>query len=192
MISNILQEHMTALPRLRIPLRIGVLLMALTMSACVAPPPRERVVARPAPEAETDVYVYPSNGQSEAQTDRDRYECHEWAVAQSHYDPSRTNPDASERVVVRTAPAGANTAAGAITGGVLGAIVAGPRNAPGGAIVGAVAGAMVGAAADTANEEHTERVQERYDRRHGAAVRRAQSYRRAISACLEGRGYTVK
>jgi hypothetical protein len=37
-----------------------------------------------------DVYVYPRNGQSEAQMQNDRYECHSWAVSQSGFDP--TNP----------------------------------------------------------------------------------------------------
>jgi hypothetical protein len=35
------------------------------------------------------VIVYPRNGQSDAQTQSDRYECHRWAVSQSGYDPTR-------------------------------------------------------------------------------------------------------
>ena len=35
------------------------------------------------------VFVYPRNGQSDAQTQSDRYECHRWAVSQSGYDPTR-------------------------------------------------------------------------------------------------------
>ena len=36
-----------------------------------------------------DVYVYPRNGQSETQTQTDRYECHSWAVSQTGFDPTR-------------------------------------------------------------------------------------------------------
>ncbi|HYL03114.1 MAG TPA: hypothetical protein VEU54_06815 [Steroidobacteraceae bacterium] len=36
-----------------------------------------------------DVYLYPRNGQSEAQTATDRYECHSWAVGQTGFDPTR-------------------------------------------------------------------------------------------------------
>jgi hypothetical protein len=36
------------------------------------------------------LYVYPKNGQSRQQTDNDRYQCHEWAVGQTGFDP--TNP----------------------------------------------------------------------------------------------------
>jgi hypothetical protein len=37
----------------------------------------------------SDVYLYPRNGQSEAQTQNDRYECHSWAVSQTGFDPTR-------------------------------------------------------------------------------------------------------
>ncbi len=35
-----------------------------------------------------DIFVYPRNGQSEAQTAKDRFECHQWAVSQTGFDPS--------------------------------------------------------------------------------------------------------
>jgi len=39
-----------------------------------------------------DVYVYPRNGQTEEQTQNDRYECHSWAVSQSGFDPTSSQP----------------------------------------------------------------------------------------------------
>ena len=36
-----------------------------------------------------DVYIYPNKGQSAQQQDRDRYECHSWAVGQTGFDPTR-------------------------------------------------------------------------------------------------------
>jgi hypothetical protein len=51
-----------------------------------------------------DVYVYPRNGQTEAQTQNDRYECHSWAVSQSGFDPTRQdtpgNPGDYKRAMV--------------------------------------------------------------------------------------------
>jgi hypothetical protein len=41
------------------------------------------------------VSVYPRNGQSDAQTQSDRYECHRWAVSQSGYDPTRPRQQSS-------------------------------------------------------------------------------------------------
>lgn len=63
-----------------------------------------------------EIFVYPNQGQSDVQRDRDRYECYVWASGQTGYDPAGGNSDIGE----------------------------------------------------------------------------AGNYRRALSACLEGRGYTVK
>src|SRR5258708_1805600 len=38
-----------------------------------------------------DVFMYPARGQSQQQQDRDRYECHSWAVGQTGFDPSRAS-----------------------------------------------------------------------------------------------------
>lgn len=169
----------------------AVALLALSMTACVAPPPRAHRI-EPAPPPPTDVYVYPSQGQSAAQLDRDRYECNDWAVRQSHYDPSLVHADVPRVRVVPASPPGATTVGGAIAGAVVGSIIAGPHNAGGGALVGAVAGGALGAASENAQEQRAERVQQRYDARSARALQSAQDYKRAISACLEGRGYTVK
>ncbi|MEM8682294.1 MAG: DUF6515 family protein [Pseudomonadota bacterium] len=63
-----------------------------------------------------EIFVYPNQGQSDEQRNRDRYECYLWASEQTGHDPGAGNPD----------------------------------------------------------------------------MEKAGDYRRAISACLEGRGYTVK
>jgi hypothetical protein len=39
------------------------------------------------------LYVYPKNGQSEQQTQSDRYQCHEWAVGQTGFDPTNSASD---------------------------------------------------------------------------------------------------
>ncbi len=39
------------------------------------------------------LYVYPKNGQSRQQTDNDRFECHQWAVGQTGFDPTDTPRD---------------------------------------------------------------------------------------------------
>jgi hypothetical protein len=43
----------------------------------------------PSGGAAGDVFLYPRNGQSEAQQQNDRYECHGWAVNQTGFDPTR-------------------------------------------------------------------------------------------------------
>ena len=180
--------------------------LALGLSACVdAPPPRRGPppAARTAPPPEpspppsTQVYVYPTGGQSQEQLNRDRYECYLWGVKQSGFDPSQTSLAPHQRVeVVPAQPSGTSTVAGAITGAVLGAVIAGPRDAGGGAIVGGVIGGAAGAASDAQRDARVNQVQRRYDDRESARMAKleeqASNYRRALTACLEGRGYTVK
>ena len=42
-----------------------------------------------------DLFIYPSKGQNQTQQDRDRSECHTWAVQQSGFDPKRQQQQAS-------------------------------------------------------------------------------------------------
>ncbi len=177
-------------------------LLATALAGCVAPPPprhppyRERVA--PPPEPVTEVIAYPAQGQSEQQLDRDRYECNQWAVRQTGFDPSVPGVPPREQVRVVRAPEpppGAAVAGGAVTGAVLGAIVAPHGDEAGGAAVGAIAGAVVGAAAGSARAEERRRDDEAAAARPVARSPRGEqagAYRRAISACLAGRGYSVR
>jgi len=168
----------------------------LALVACTSPPPTPTEPAHAVPPPSTQIYFYPGKGQSAAQQDRDRFECYLWAKQQTGYDPSAAQLAPHQRVrVIPTTPPGRDTAAGAVTGAVIGAVVSPPGSSAEGAVVGAVAGAMVGAAVDTARQERVERVQQRYDRQQAQRIARieqqASGYRRAMAACLEGRGYTV-
>jgi hypothetical protein len=53
----------------------------------VVEPPKGEVTEAPA--AEERLFIYPRKGQSEKQQSNDRYECHRWAVDQTHYDPTQ-------------------------------------------------------------------------------------------------------
>jgi len=178
--------------RVAMPLAASALL-----AACVAaPPPRTVRVASPPPPPPAPVYVYPAQGQSAEQTDRDKYECHIWAVQQTGVDPSRPGASTYERVVVQPAPVpGSGTVAGAIGGAILGSIIAGPRAAGAGLILGGATGALVGTAAEanaTASAQaQAQATQDQINANAAESRARAESYRRAIGACLQGRGYTV-
>lgn len=162
---------------------------ALGLTACVTPPPRTVAVPAPAPQK---IFVYPSNGQSAEQTDRDRYECHVWAVQQTGVDPSRADASPYERVVVEPAnPPGSGTAVGAIGGAILGALIAGPRNAGAGLVIGGATGAIVGTASDANAQQQARMTQQQLNQSAATGRARADSYRRALGACLQGRGYTI-
>jgi hypothetical protein len=52
------------------------------------PPESETSTTQPA-GAQSDLFIYPKNGQSEEQQSKDRYECHSWASTQSGFDPTQ-------------------------------------------------------------------------------------------------------
>ena len=176
-------------------------LFAAGLASCAAPPrhPPHLTQVAPALEPVTEVIAYPSQGQSDQQLDRDRYECHQWAVKQTGFDPRVPGvpPRQQVRIVRAPEPApGAAVVGGALTGAVLGAVVAAHGDEAGGAVVGAIAGAAVGAAAESARADERRRedetVSERRGARGSARDEQAGAYRRAISACLAGRGYSVR
>lgn len=169
---------------------------ALSLGACASYPPAVRRAPPTTPPPSTQVYFYPTKGQSPAQQDRDRYECYSWASKQTGFDPSQPQLPPHQRLeVVPQPPIGHDAASGAFTGAVLGAVVSHPGRSAEGAVIGAIAGTLLGAASDAARQEQAERLQEGYDRRASQAAayteQQASAYRRAMGACLEGRGYTV-
>ena len=175
---------------------------ALTMSACYQRPYQ---VSRPAPEKvgpspempSTQVYFYPKAGQTDGQQSRDHYECYNWAVKQTGFDPGQSSIPTDQRVrVVPMPPPGHDTATLAIAGAVLGALIGGPRHAAQGALIGAAGGAITGAASDVARQESARQMEAAYNeqdrRRNAQLAEKALLFRRAMSACLEGSGYSVR
>jgi hypothetical protein len=157
---------------------------------------QSRPTANP-PLPTTIVYFYPAQGQSEQQQDRDRYECYLWAVKQSGFDPGQAQLAPHQRVEVKpVAPPGSDTAAGAVSGAIVGAITAPHDAREFGLVFGAITGAMLGAASDAARQQQAEHLQRQYDAKEAQKYERleiqARNYQRAMTACLEGRGYTVR
>lgn len=177
-----------------------VLAVALAISACAPIPPREaaRPATAPPPAPTVEVFFYPTRGQSPEQQDRDRYECYLWARDQTGYDPSAPQLAPSQQVRVEPAlPPGQETAAGAVAGAVLGAAVSRRGEKTEGAVKGAITGAILGAASEAARAEEAQRLEQeqqyRLDAERAARLeQQASRYRRAMAACLEGRGYKVR
>lgn len=147
--------------------------------------------------------IYPAKGQSARQQDQDRYECHSWAREQSGgYDPTQPVPP-SAPLPTAQAPGGStrtsSTATGMATGAMGGAAVAEltNHNAGRGAAAGALGGAVIQRV--KANQaQQTQQLQQQGTQQQAlqqqAAARNQQraTYERALGACMEGRGYTVK
>jgi hypothetical protein len=131
--------------------------------------------------------VTPQHGQSADQVRRDRYECHNWAVEQTGETPS-ANP--APQQAAADAAKRADRINRIITGAVIGAGLGGFFGAASGhdynpgedILKGAGVGAAIGAATGAAHQKKQEAA---------APPEPGSNYLRALSACLEGRGYTV-
>lgn len=173
--------------------------LILGLAGCVtAPPPRPAPPPPPPPEytgppPNTMVYAYPQRGQSTDQQSRDRYECSMWAVQQTGFDPSAPNVPPAYRVVASGPPPGTGTAIGAIAGAVLGAAISPGWDRGAGAVFGGLTGAIIGSASDAQRAENNAMAMDAQDQQQAAAMaNKASEYRRALGACLDGRGYSVK
>ena len=128
--------------------------------------------------------VAPLRGQSADQLRRDRYECHNWAVEQTGTVPlAAPAADTADKDASRDkrAERAQRAIAGAALGGAIGGLIRGSqnKNPSNGVLAGAAVGAAVGAATGQAARDS------------GDAEEQPDDYLRALSACLEGRGYTV-
>ena len=138
------------------------------------------------------LYVYPLKNQSSAQQDKDRYECHSWAVQQTGYDTSRAYPNNPNQLDPQPyQPTQPHVLKGAAQGAALGAV--------GGAITGdagkgAAAGAAMGGLAGGFRRRDEKRQQAAQQQANAASAGASQqmNYTRAMAACLDGRGYSVK
>ncbi|MGH8171337.1 MAG: glycine zipper 2TM domain-containing protein [Steroidobacteraceae bacterium] len=170
--------------------------LVLALAGCeTAPPPRPGPppAAYAGPPPNTTVYAYPEHGQSADQQSRDRYECSLWAVHQTGFDPSAPNVPPEYRVVASGPPPGTGTAIGAIAGALLGAAISGPYDRGAGVVFGGLTGAMIGSASDASRVQQNEMQMSEQERQQAVAMaEKASDYRRALSACLSGRGYSVK
>jgi YMGG-like Gly-zipper len=136
--------------------------------------------------------IYPAKGQSAEQQNRDQYECHQWAVQQTGFDPS--NPSSASQASASDQRRGPLLGKGSQPNAVRG----GARGAALGAVGGAIAGdAGKGAAAGAAVGGLGGAIRRR-DQANSTAANAAStpsgldSYNRALAACMTGRGYSVK
>jgi len=141
---------------------------------------------------DSGMFIYPAKGQSQEKQDKDRYECHTWAVKQTGFDPSNPSAGTSNASAAQPyQPSQPHVLKGAARGTALGAVggaIAG--NAGKGAAAGAAMGGLAGGF-KRRDEKMSQANQQQASVQSGQQSQRI-AYQRAIAACLEGRGYTVK
>ncbi len=126
------------------------------------------------------IAVYPAKGQSGDVQAKDETDCYKWSQQQTGIDPAappKQQPQA-------TGPDGSRVK-GAARGATKGAIVGEATNddAGKGAAVGAAAGAIRG-------KQQSRKA--KAEQQNQAAATQKDTFKRAFSACMEGRGYAVK
>jgi hypothetical protein len=147
------------------------------------------VVLAPYPSIAQQPIVYPAKGQTPEQQQKDMTECNGWAKQTTGVDPVVL----AQQATSQPAPAGSQgervrgAAGGAAAGAIIGEIA--DDDAGKGAAVGAVVGTMAGGAKQRrkagAQQQQTQQAQQQ-------TQQALSTYNRAVSACLEGRGYTLK
>ena len=138
----------------------------------------------PAAVRAQEAFVYPQKGQSAEQQAKDKGECAQWATGQTGFNPAAAPPPAAQAAPTGGAVKGA--ARGAVAGAAVGAIAG---DAGKGAAIGATAGGAGGAMRKRDNQKVAEQQNQQQAAQQDA--QRAE-YNRAVGACLEGRGYSVK
>jgi hypothetical protein len=145
--------------------------------------------AQPVPAQ--DFFVFPSQGQSDQQMQRDKADCQVWARQQTGFDPLAT-PRATAPPPSREAPQGGlvrGGARGAALGAVGGAIAG---DAGRGAAIGAGTGALLGAMRRSDQIMREEQSHQQWARQQNAQQSQERDrFNRAFRTCLEGKGYRV-
>ena len=177
------------------PTLTAALAQALLAAPLLAQQPSSPAAPATPSAADLGLFVYPAKGQTKDQQTKDEQECYAWATEQSKVDP--TGPKADSDSAAKAAAARTDSATqGAAVGGAA-------RGAAGGAVVGAIAGdagtgAAIGAVAGAAGGRRARRQAEKQAAQQAKQQTEAQSaqqvetFKKAMGACLEGRGYTVK
>jgi hypothetical protein len=150
------------------------------------------VVYAAGPVRAQELMIYPAKGQNQDQMERDKFECYSWAKQQTGFDPMQV-PTATTPPPQQEAQQGGvlrGGARGAAVGVVAGAIAG---DAGKGAAIGAASGGLIGGMRRSDQRRRQQQAQQQWEQEQVANYGNQRSqYNRAYSACLEGRGYTVK
>lgn len=134
------------------------------------------------------LFVYPSKGQSKQQQKEDEFECYKWAIEQSGIDP--LNLPKVAVAPAKTGPTGGavvGAAKGAAAGAAIGAIAGDTGQ---GAAIGAVVGGLAGRR--QGKQAQAQANQQSQANATATETQMKETFIKAFSVCIEGKGYTIK
>jgi hypothetical protein len=186
----------------RIPTVLACVTAALVLSGVtaqtppVSPPTGQKTLA-----ATLNVYAFPGAGQTAAQQSHDETECYNWAVQNTGTDPFKLAKETaqqqqqaaqqSQQAQQATTGSGVRGAVGGAAGGAALGAIAG--DAGKGAAIGAGVGAIGNRArAQSQAQQAQQQAQQAQQAAEKAAADKMEAYKKAFSACLEAKKYTVK
>lgn len=132
--------------------------------------------------------VFPAKGQSQQQQKIDEFECYKWSMQQTGIDPlNLPKVQAAPQESGPTGGAVVGAAKGAAAGVAIGAIAG---DAGKGAAIGAVAGGLAGRRAG--KQAQAQKNQQSQAAAANTEKEIKDTFIKGFSACLEGKGYTIK
>lgn len=147
------------------------------------------------------VFVFPAKQQTPQTQNADEAGCFAWARSQTGIDPMALTPQTANAQAAAPASSTGHeggtirgAAGGAAGGAAIGAIAG---NAGKGAAIGAGVGALAGSAKRRAAKDAAAQQQQQAEvlaaqRAQASLSQQRATYNKAFSACMEGKGYTVK
>lgn len=154
-----------------------------------AQPPGAPPAASKTPAQTVGLFVYPQKHQDATLQSKDETECYNSAKQQSGVDPVNLAASTEPAQAPKT-PSGGGVkggAGGAAAGAAVGAVAG---NAGTGAAVGATAGAIHGRRQQKKAKKQAD--QQAQQQQASAQHQNLDTFKRAMSACLDSRGYSVK
>jgi hypothetical protein len=138
-----------------------------------------------------DPIVFPAQGQSQEEMEKDKFSCYQWAKNETGFDPMQM-PTASTPPPQQQAGRG-GAVKGAAVGAGVGAIVKRDDSRIKGAATGAVVGGVLGGARQAGQMRKDEQARQQWEQQQANEyAQKRNTYNRAFSACMESKGYTVK
>ena len=144
-----------------------------------------------------ELIIYPAQGQSQDQMEKDKFECYTWARGQTGFDPMQmptaSSPAPSQEKKSVGGSALRSGVVGGVGGAVIGSIAGGRSSARKGAAIGGLTGGAIGGTRSSRQNRQAEQERKQWEQQQANQyMRQRNDYNRAYSACLGGRGYTVK
>jgi hypothetical protein len=161
----------------------------------IAPPSGTKTLA-----ATLNVYAFPGAGQAATQQAQDESDCYKWAEQETGHDPFQLDKLAAQQqqqaaqqqqqAQQASSGAGIKGAVGGAAGGAAIGAIAG--NAGKGAAIGAGVGAIANSARGQSKSQQAQQQAQQSQAAAKATTAQITEFKKAFSACLEAKKYTVK